>query len=46
MTLEELYAEYGKAAVQLEIANNKFNEVKKQLVEAINKKEQPVIAEG
>lgn len=40
MTLEELYAQYGKAAVNLEIAQGQFNEVKRQLAEALNKKEE------
>ena len=36
MTLEELYAQYGKAAVALEVAQGQFNEVKRKLAEAIN----------
>lgn len=35
--MEELYANYGKAAVALEIAQARFNEAKKALVEALNK---------
>ena len=37
MTTEELYAQYGKASVALEIAQGKYNEAKKALVEDMNK---------
>jgi hypothetical protein len=35
--MEKIYAEYGKASVALEIAQGRFNEIKKALVEALNK---------
>ena len=39
---ESLMAEYGKACIALEIAQNRHMELKRQVVEAMNKpKEEP-----
>ena len=37
--LRELYAEYGRLMVEAEIVNNKLLQIKKQIVEELNKKE-------
>lgn len=34
---KDLMAEYGEAAVALEIATNRFNDVKRRVVEELNK---------
>lgn len=39
MTRAEVMAAYGEAAVNLEIAQNKFNEAKRAVVEVLNAKE-------
>jgi len=33
---EKLLAEYGKASIELEIAQNKFNNIKEEIVKVIN----------
>ncbi len=39
--MDELYKEYGELMVQLEILNNRINQVKQKINEAISKKEEP-----
>ena len=43
--MEELYADYGKAAVALEIAQGRFNEAKRKFAEALNKPKEEKKAE-
>ena len=38
MNLNELYTEYGKAVLTLEIAQNRVIELKKAIIEEANKK--------
>lgn len=38
MDLKELKVAYADVSIALEIAQNRYNEVKRQLIEALNKK--------
>jgi hypothetical protein len=37
--LKDLYAEYGRLMIQMEILNNQTLEIKRQIVEELNKQE-------
>ena len=38
MELKELYRQYGKLSIQLEITQGRMNEVKKQIAQVLNQK--------
>jgi hypothetical protein len=40
--LKDLYAEYGRLMIQMEILNNQTLEIKRQIVEELNKQSIPV----
>lgn len=44
--MDELYRQYGELMIELEMIQAKIQFVKKQIVEAVNKKEAPKIVES
>ena len=42
MEIKELYEEYGRLLIRLEILQNKINEVKRKIAEGLNNKDEKI----